>query len=86
MAARALRSLLTAATALLLLAPAALAETDNGEGLAGETTDRVVTFFSLGVLLFFPLVALLFTLVEHRLEKRHEQREHARMRQRLSPP
>ena len=73
---------LLAATSLLLLAPAALAQTDNGEGLAGETTDRVVTFFSLGVLLFFPLAALIFTLIEHRFEQRHERREGAHARQR----
>jgi hypothetical protein len=65
------------ASLLLVLAASALAETDNGEGLAGETTDRTVTFFSLGVLLFFPLVALLFTLVEHWLEKRKERRHAA---------
>jgi hypothetical protein len=75
---------LAVATSVLLLAPAALAQTDNGEGLAGETTDRVVTFFSLGVLLFFPLVALLFTLIEHRLEQRHERREAAHTRQSTS--
>jgi hypothetical protein len=64
---------------LLATAPAMA---QNGEGWAGETTDRIVTFFSLGVLCFFPLVALVFTLVEHRFERRRERRESARMRQR----
>jgi hypothetical protein len=65
---------------LALLAAPALAE--NGEGLVGETDDKIVTFFSLGVLCFFPLVALVLTLVEHRLEERREHREAARLRQR----
>lgn len=66
----------------LLLALPALAQSDNGEGLAGETTDRVVTFFSLGVLLFFPLVALLFTWIEGILERRHEERQAIQARRR----
>ncbi len=68
------------AALLLVLAASALADTDNGEGLAGETTDRTVTFFSLGVMVFFPLVALVFTLVEHWLEKRKERRHSAHLR------
>jgi hypothetical protein len=65
---------------LLVSAVPALAEMDNGEGLAGETTDRVVTFFSLGVMVFFPLVCLVFTLIESLLERRHEEREHLQAR------
>ncbi len=73
----ALAFLLQAALLLVLAAAALAAEggADNGEGLAGETTDRTVTFFSLGVMVFFPLVALVFTLVEHQLEKRKERRK-----------
>jgi hypothetical protein len=48
---------------------------DNGEGLAGETTDKVVTFFSLGVVVFFVLVATIGTLIQILLERRKERRK-----------
>ena len=79
---RGLTTALLIASLVVLYALPAWAQNDNGEGWAGETNDKVVTFFSLGVLVFFPLVALLFTLVEHRLEKRHEERHAAQLRQR----
>jgi hypothetical protein len=50
---------------------------DNGEGLAGETTDKVVTFFSLGVLLFFVAVVTLGTVIQMLLERRKERRKAA---------
>jgi hypothetical protein len=50
---------------------------DNGEGLAGETTDKVVTFFSLGVLIFFVLVVTLGTIAQILLERRKERRKAA---------
>ena len=48
---------------------------DNGEGFAGETTDKVVTFFSLGVAIFFVLVVTLGTLIQMLLERRKERRK-----------
>ena len=48
---------------------------DNGEGLAGETTDKVVTFFSLGVVVFFVLVVTLGTIAQILLERRKERRK-----------
>ena len=48
---------------------------DNGEGWAGETTDKTVTFFSLGVLVFFVLVVTLGTIGQMLLERRKEQRK-----------
>ena len=68
---------------LLLLAPAALAA-DNGEGYLGETTDKVVTFFSLGVMMFFVLVVVLGTLIQSRLEKRKDEQKAARLRGRAA--
>ncbi len=56
---------------------------DNGEGLAGETDDKVVTFFSLGVILFFVVVVVLGTIVQQRLERRKEEQKAARVRQRI---
>jgi hypothetical protein len=50
---------------------------DNGEGLAGETTDKVVTFFSLGVAIFFVLVVTVGTLIQILLERRKERRKAA---------
>ena len=67
--------------AWLALAGTAFAEEkparDNGEGWAGETTDKVVTFFSLGVLLFFVLVVTLGTIAQILLERRKERRKAA---------
>ena len=65
----------------LVLAGTAMAQNenepagDNGEGLAGETTDKVVTFFSLGVVIFFVLVATLGTIAQILLERRKERRK-----------
>jgi hypothetical protein len=68
--------------AWLALAGTALAKEaeparDNGEGLAGETTDKVVTFFSLGVVIFFVLVVTIGTLIQMLLERRKERRKAA---------
>ena len=37
---------------------------DNGEGLAGETDDKIITFFSLGVAVFFVLVVTIGTIIQ----------------------
>jgi hypothetical protein len=50
---------------------------DNGEGLAGETTDKLVTFFSLGVAIFFVLVVTLGSIAQILLERRKERRKAA---------
>ena len=70
-------AILSAALLLLATVPALAA---NGEGIAGETNDKIVTFFSLGVVLFFPLLILLLNVLHHRLEKRKEQRKAASAR------
>ena len=65
--------------AWLALAGTAFAEEkpvrDNGEGFAGETTDKLVTFFSLGVLIFFVLVVTLGTIIQTLLERRKERQK-----------
>lgn len=53
-------------------APAALA--DNGVGLAGPTTDKTVTFFCMGVLIFFVALVVIMSLIQGKLERRKEQR------------
>ena len=65
------------ATAATAVAKEAEPAGDNGEGFAGETTDKVVTFFSLGVAIFFVLVATLGTIAQILLERRKERRKTA---------
>jgi hypothetical protein len=67
----------------LALAVPAFAASDDGEGLVGETDDKIVTFVSLGVLLFFVFVVVTGTIIQIRLEKRKEAMKAARMRQRI---
>jgi putative copper export protein len=57
---------------LLVAAPMALA--DEGNGLAGPTTDKTVTFFCFGVIFFFAALVIVLSLIQNKLEKRKEQR------------
>jgi hypothetical protein len=65
-------------TQLYLAAPALAA--DDGEGLIGETNDKIITFFALGVLLFFTLVVILGSLIQSSLDKRKTARMEAHKR------
>jgi hypothetical protein len=76
-----MKALLTLIFTLALTAPAMAG--DNGEGLVGETDDRIITFFSLGVVLFFFFVVCFGSWVQGRLEKRKEDRKAAELRQRI---
>ena len=58
---------------LLVAAPAALA--DAGQGWYGETDDKSVTTSMFLVIIFFPTVITIFSLIQWRLDKR----KHARM-------
>jgi hypothetical protein len=71
---------LTVFLTLALAAPAAAG--DNGEGLLGETDDRVVTLFSLGVLAAFVVIIFVGTAIQSALERRKDQAKATRMRQR----
>jgi membrane protease YdiL (CAAX protease family) len=62
-------------TAMLLIAPAALARAYGGEGWYGETTDRTITYAMYLVIIFFPTVIILFSLIQWRLDRR----KHARL-------
>jgi hypothetical protein len=64
---------------LLTFAPTALASVRDrgGQGWYGETTDPVVTDMMFITIAFFPLVILLFTLIQWRLDKRKHAREDA---------
>ncbi len=67
-------SLLVVLALSLVAAPAAFAE--NGTGLAGPLTDKTVTFFCFGVILFFALLPIVLSLIQGRLEKRKEMRQY----------
>jgi hypothetical protein len=68
--------LLSLAVSFALLAPVALAE-DHGEGLYGETNDKVVTNAGFLVIAFFPLLAFVLSMLQWRLDKRKEARKKA---------
>jgi hypothetical protein len=68
-------------TWLLLAAPAFAG--DNGEGLVGETDDKIITFFCLGLVVFFPVLVTLLTLLQNALEKRKEERKAVELRKRV---
>ena len=77
------RAVAFVAVLLSQLALAAPAFAKNGEGLVGETNDKVITFFCLGLVIFFTLVVIVGTLIQSSLERRKEARKAARMRQRV---
>jgi hypothetical protein len=71
---------LAATLVSLLLAASAMAE--NGEGLYGETDDRVVTAFGLGLVLLFTLMVVVFSAIQNRGDKRKDEKKAAQARQR----
>jgi len=66
---------------LLVAAPAFAG--DNGEGLVGETDDKIITFFCLGLVIFFTVLVTLLSALQGRLEKRKEQRKAVELRKRV---
>jgi len=79
---RPLRTTLLVTFGLMLAtaAPVLAAGTDDGEGWLGEANDRIITAFSFAVIAFFPLVALLLSLLQGALEKRKQRRKAAASR------
>ena len=53
---------------------------DNGEGLLGELDDRIITFGSLGVVVFFTLVVIFGSVIQSKLEERKEAKKAAELR------
>jgi uncharacterized membrane protein len=68
-------ALLAFGVTLLALAPAAFARAYGGEGWYGETSDKTITYSMYLVIIFFPTIIVLFSLIQWRLDKR----KHARM-------
>jgi hypothetical protein len=77
---------LLAPTAVLiasLIAAAPAFAGDNGEGLVGETNDKIITFFCLGVVVFFAVAVVLLSALQGRLDKRKEERKATELRKRV---
>ncbi len=73
---RAVGTALLTLALLAMTAPAALAH-DGGEGLWGETNDKVITNAGFILIAFFPLFALFASIVMWRLDKRKDARKRA---------
>jgi hypothetical protein len=72
-----------AAVALTLLLTAPAYAHDNGEGLVGETDDKIITFASLGVVAFFIVFVVVMSALQALLERRKEERKAAELRKRV---
>jgi hypothetical protein len=68
--------ILSSLAALLVLAPSALAH-DGGEGWYGETNDKVVTNAGFILIVAFPLIIFVFSMLQWHLEKRKNARKKA---------
>jgi hypothetical protein len=68
---------------MALLALITLIAGDNGEGVVGETDDKIITFFSFGVIVFFIVVVIVGSTIQAGLERRKEQRKAAELRRRV---
>jgi hypothetical protein len=66
-----------------LLGELALLASDNGEGLVGETDDKIITFFSLGVVVFFTVAVILLSALQGSLERRKKERKASELRKRI---
>ena len=80
-------ALATTVLSLVLSAPA-LAEgfgkgSGAGEGILGETNDKVVTYSSLGVVVFFTLLVIVGSVIQARLDRRKDAKKAAQVRQRV---
>ena len=73
----------TLALALWLLPAAPALAGDNGQGLVGETDDKLITFFSFGVIGFFTILVIVLTIVQSTLDKRKQERKATELRRRV---
>jgi membrane protease YdiL (CAAX protease family) len=72
---RILTTLISFGIALLVAAPSALAHAYGGQGWYGETSDKTVTYAMYLVIIFFPTIIVLLSVIQWRLDKR----KHARL-------
>jgi preprotein translocase subunit SecG len=66
-----------------LLVALTLIAGDNGEGIVGETNDKIITFFSLGLVVFFTTLVIVLSWLQGKLEQRKEERKAAELRRRV---
>ena len=72
-----LRAIVLTGVFLALMAPVALASEeghDGGEGLWGETNDKVITNAGFIIIAAIPTFVLIMSLIQWRLEKRKDRR------------
>jgi uncharacterized membrane protein len=62
---------------LLTFAPAAFAHADGGQGWWGETNDQQITNVMFAVIVLFPVLIALFSIIQWRLDRRKHAREDA---------
>ncbi|MBX5469939.1 MAG: hypothetical protein IRZ21_08580 [Thermoleophilaceae bacterium] len=79
---RVIVTLLTSSVFLLALQAVAFAA-DDGEGLAGETDDKLVTFFGLGLALGFTVFVIVMSALQGALERRKQAKKAAALRHRI---
>ena len=71
-----LRTAVLTVVLFALMAPAALAIEghDGGEGLWGETNDKVVTYAGFILIVAFPVLIFVLSMIQWRLDKRKDRR------------
>jgi hypothetical protein len=75
-----LRTIVLTAVFVALIAPVALAAEeghDGGEGLWGETNDKVITNAGFFLIAFFPLFIFTMSMIQGTLDKRKDRRKAA---------
>jgi membrane protease YdiL (CAAX protease family) len=73
---RFIAALIAFGAVLLAVAPTALAAAHGGEGWYGETSDKTITYAMYLVIIFFPLIIVVFSVLQWRLDRR----KHAKLR------
>lgn len=63
--------------ALLTSAPAAFAHANGGQGWFGETSDLQITDVMFAVIVLFPVLIALFSILQWRLDRRKHARDDA---------
>jgi hypothetical protein len=71
-----LRTIVLTGVFMALIAPVALASEghDGGEGLWGETNDKVITNAGFAIIAGIPLLILVLTLIQSALDRRKDRR------------
>ena len=72
---RLIAALISFGVVLLAFAPTALARAYGGEGWYGESSDKTITYAMYLVIIFFPTIIVIFSVLQWRLDKR----KHAKM-------